>query len=59
MELAIAHGVRQRHVEIILRGDRWKLALRIEKVIPKGSFEIFYGRTGANVLDHGILVPRI
>jgi hypothetical protein len=51
MQLAIAHGVRQRHVQIILRGNRWKLALRIEKVIRKGSFESFYGRTDANVLD--------
>ena len=47
MQLAIAHGVRQRHTEVILRGDRWKLALRIAKVIRKGSFESFYGQTGA------------
>ena len=50
MELTITHGVRQCHVEIILRGDRWKFALRIEKVIRKGSFEAFYGRACANVL---------
>jgi hypothetical protein len=51
MQLTIAHGIRQRHIEIILRGDRWELALRIEKVIHKGSFEAFYSQTGANVLD--------
>jgi hypothetical protein len=56
MQLTITHGIRQRHVEIILRGDRWKPALRIEKVIRKRSFEGFYSQTSANVLG---LVSRI
>ena len=41
MQKAVAHGVCQRHVEIIFRGDRRKLSLRVEKVIRKGSFEGF------------------
>ena len=51
VQLAIAHGVRQRHVEIIFRGDRRELALHVEKVIREGSFKGFYTQASAIVLD--------
>jgi len=51
MQLTIAQRIRQSHVEVILRGDRRKLALGVEKVICKCSFEGFYSQTGAIVLD--------
>jgi hypothetical protein len=51
MQLTIANRIRNRQVEIILRGDRRKLALRIEKVVRNGSSETFRTQASANVLD--------
>ena len=55
MQLAIAHGTRQRHVEIVLGVDRRKLALRMEKVVRDGPLQCFYRQTGTSVLPAEIL----
>jgi hypothetical protein len=43
MQQAITHRIRQRHIEIVPGGDDRKLALDVEKVVSKSSFESFYG----------------
>jgi hypothetical protein len=59
MQLSIAHRIGQSHVEIVLRSDRRKLALRVEKIFHKCSFDGFYSQTGSIILNDYILAPRI